>query len=203
MISQHCGDMTTIKFSDTKLIQNFLSDIESVEAFKNLENGNEITYQQWYHLPNKNNLLPLPRLKIAMANTDSNGWTPLYRFPVNNQEEYGIFPFSPTVDLIRNKLINQTGINFNHAVVLFYKDNNDCIGYHKDKLLDLSETDPIACISIGEERMFSLTDNIHNPKLIKNIILTNGSLLLLGPETNKLISYFFSQIISTNIITKK
>lgn len=126
---------------DTKFIPNFLSIEEADRAFKFLNEGGDIKYQQWHHMPNKkHDLLPLSRLKIAMADTDENGWTPHYRFPVNNQDKHGTLPFaiSPTIQYIKDRLIQHTGIPFNHAVVLLYRDGDDCIGFHKDKILDLS-----------------------------------------------------------------
>ncbi len=167
---EHYGDSTAIKLDnenvatnynhigsgDTYLINNFLSNDETAIAFQKLFNG-EIQYQQWHHMPDKKNgLLPLSRLKVAMANTDADGWEPHYRFPVNNQEYHGVLPISETIDSILKKLIEYTKIQFNHIVVLLYRDGNDCIGFHKDKTLDLSLLDPIASISLGQERTYML-----------------------------------------------
>jgi uncharacterized protein (DUF924 family) len=173
---------------DTILNNNFLSKEEADTAFFALTDGKEINYQQWHHMADKKfNLLPLSRLKITMADVDDNNLIPHYRFPVNNQNQHGIFSFntSNTIKKIKEKLIAQTGIFFNHAVILLYRDGNDCIGFHKDKLLDLSENSPIASISLGEERSYILRDSIHNPLISQELKLKHGSLLLLGPETNK------------------
>lgn len=199
---QHFGDITAEKLSDekiiryneknidlfgsgdTKVIYNFLSKHEADNAFDKLFNG-EIKYQQWHHMPNKKKeLLPLSRLKIAMADIDDKGWIPHYRFPVNNQDHHGVYPFSDTIKEIRDKLIKETGIQFNHSVVLLYRDGNDCIGFHKDKTLDLSETEPIASITLGQDRIYMLRDNIHNPTKSQEIMLTHGTLLMLGMKTN-------------------
>lgn len=206
---QHFGDSTATKrenenvtkfdahnismfgSGDNTLIDNFLSNDEADTSFANLIGG-EIQYQQWHHMPdNKKNLVSLSRLKIAMADTDENGWIPHYRFPVNNQEHHGVIPFSETVRKIKNKLIEKTGIQYNHAVVLLYRDGNDCIGFHKDKVLDLLESAPIASISLGQNRVYMLRDNIHNPTKSQEIILSHGTLLLLGMETN---NHFYHSI---------
>jgi len=196
------GDMTAIRCDkeniiknydnigsgDTKFIPIFLTKEEADKAFKCLDVGGDIKYQQWHHMPNKkHDLLPLSRLKIAMTDTDKDGWTPHYRFPVNNQDKHGTVSFatSPTVQHIRDKLIKLTGIPFNHAVILLYRDGDDCIGFHKDKTLDLSTTDPIASISLGQERSYILKDDIFKPTAAHELTLTHGSLLLLGPKTNK------------------
>ena len=80
---------------------------------------------------------------------------PLYRFPVNDQQRYGIFPFSATIERLREKVVAHFAANnsefknfdFNHSVVLFYKDGEDCIGFHKDKTLDLVDGSPIVSVS--------------------------------------------------------
>jgi uncharacterized protein (DUF924 family)/alkylated DNA repair dioxygenase AlkB/Ran GTPase-activating protein (RanGAP) involved in mRNA processing and transport len=194
----HYGDSTAFKLEnenietthvnigsgDTYVTHEFISEEESAAAFQNLFNG-EIQYQQWHHMPDKNGkLLPLSRLKIAMADEDEDGWTPHYRFPVNNQEHHNVHPFSKTVAQIRDKLVEHTKIPFNHSVVLLYRDGNDCIGFHKDKMLDLSPDNPIASISFGQERVYMLRDNIHNPTQSQELKLKNGTLLQLGPKTN-------------------
>lgn len=169
---------------DTELHLNFLSDVEATEYFKLLQS--EIEYQQWYHMPdNKDRLLPLKRIKRALAVPDSNGNIPYYRFTVNDQSHYGIMtPMTPTVEIIRKKILNFFGYDLNHAVVLLYRDGSDCIGYHKDKTLDLDETSPIISVSLGRERTYSLTDDIRNPTKTQEFKLPNGSLLCLGPKTN-------------------
>src|SRR5882762_8164034 len=82
---QHFGDNTAMKHEDEQVTQfdvqnitsfgsgdttvhnDFLSTDEANDAFDKLFGG-EIQYQQWHHMPDKKkNLLPLSRLKIAMA----------------------------------------------------------------------------------------------------------------------------------------
>lgn len=203
--AKHFGDSTAVRLGnetfnfeklgsgDITLTENFLSQEDADNAFLVLNNGGEIQYQQWYHMADKKfNLLPLSRLKIAMADVNDSGLIPHYRFPVNSQDQHGIFSFdtSKTVKKIRDKLIEQTGIPFNHAVVLLYRNENDCIGFHKDKTLDLSKEHPIASISLGQERSYILRDSIHNPTISQEIKLKHGSLLLLGPQTNQ--NYYHS-----------
>jgi hypothetical protein len=89
-----CDHLSSIGAGDTVFVPNFLTIDEATQALNNLNVGGEIDYQQWYHMPDKKNkLIPLSRLKIAMADTDKDGWTPHYRFPVNSQDQHGVFPF--------------------------------------------------------------------------------------------------------------
>jgi uncharacterized protein (DUF924 family)/alkylated DNA repair dioxygenase AlkB/Ran GTPase-activating protein (RanGAP) involved in mRNA processing and transport len=200
---QHFGDSTALRqenelvskhdtytmdlfgSGDTQCDNNLLTKDEADDAFKQLFGG-EIKYQQWHHMPDKKKgLLPLSRLKIAMADCDKDGWTPHYRFPVNNQDHHGVVAFTPTVRKIMDMIVKRTGIPYNHAVVLLYRDGKDCIGFHKDKTLDLSKVHPIASVSLGQPRTYMLRDNIHNPTKSQELTLGHGTLLLLGMKTNE------------------
>jgi alkylated DNA repair dioxygenase AlkB len=92
---------------------------------------------------------------------------------------------TPTVELLRQRVSAHTGIEFNHSVVLLYRDGNDCIGYHKDKLLDLDESSPIVSISFGYARSYHLRDNHRNPTMEYSLTLSQGGMLVLGAQTNK------------------
>jgi uncharacterized protein (DUF924 family) len=176
----------TIGSGDTKFIPDFLSDIDANNLFKHIEK--EVNFQQWHHMPDKNyNLLPLSRLKIALADIDDEGWQPYYRFPVNSQNSHGVYELSqfPELKALQEKVNQKTGYKFNHSVVLIYRNGVDCIGFHKDKTLDLKPDTPIASISLGQPRSYLLRDQIHNPTQTQRLVLGNGSLLLLGPRTNE------------------
>lgn len=153
--------------------------------------GGEIEYQQWHAMPNRKKpdaaLHPLRRLKIAMAKPHAEtGQTPHYRFPVNNQHRHGVVtPMTPTVDAIRTRVEAATGVAFNHAVVLLYRDGNDCIGFHRDKMLDLDPKSPIVSVSLGAVRTYVLRDDIFNPTVQYELPLGHGSLLVLGPASNE------------------
>ena len=97
--------------------------------------GGEIEFQQWYHMPGKGKkpLQPFRRVKVAMAiEEDDEGRVPHYRFPVNNQDGHGVVsPMSTTIELFRKRVVEFVGVEYNHAVVLLYRDGGDCIGFHK------------------------------------------------------------------------
>jgi alkylated DNA repair dioxygenase AlkB len=177
---------------DSSFVRDFLSKEEVEDMFKTLSSG-EIEFQQWYHMPYKNKpLRPLRRVKVAMATeADEEGRVPHYRFPVNNQDAHGVVsPMTPTVEAFRQKVEEYTGIHYNHAVVLLYRDGEDAIGYHKDKLLDLDEEAPIVSCSLGQARWYHLRDDIYHPTVEERLILQPGGLMLLGPKTNK--NYYHS-----------
>ena len=75
-------------------------------------------------------------------------------------------------------------MRFNHAVVLLYRGADDCIGFHKDKLLDLDPAAPIVSVSLGAVRTYVWRDDMFEPKRQVELRLEHGSLLVLGPKTN-------------------
>lgn len=70
-----------------------------------------------------------------------------------------------------------------------YEDGKDCIGPHNDKVDDIEG--PIYTFSFGAQRELHLHDNdnddLANPDDV--IIMEPGSLLILGPETNKVMKH--------------
>lgn len=152
--------------------------------------GGEIPYQQWFHMPDRKHpgraLKPLSRIKVAMAVPEADsGWIPHYRFPVNDQHRYGVIaPMTPSVDAVRRRLEALLGERFNHAVALVYRGGDDCIGFHKDKLLDLDPTAPIASVSLGAVRPLHLRDDIFKPTVQHELQFEHGAAFVLGPRTN-------------------
>ena len=74
---------------------------------------------------------------------------------------------------------------FNYVLINRYKDGGDYVAFHKDDELDIEEDSIIASLSFGSSRefifqRFSTSDH----KLSVNMILGNGSLLLMKPPTN-------------------
>ena len=92
---------------------------------------------------------------------------------------------TPTIEAFRKKVEEYTGIEYNSAVVLLYRDGGESIGFHKDKLLDLDEETPIVSCSLGAARWYHLRDCIYKPTIEERLLLQPGGLMLLGPNTNK------------------
>jgi hypothetical protein len=188
------NQLTDLGAGDTTLYTHFLSPEEAAELFHSLLQEQDFQFQQWYRMPSSGTagtgggglLTPLRRVKIAMAKPEDDGQIPYFRFPVNNQSSHGLLtPMPPIIETIRQRLSTFLNCELNHAVVLLYRDDEDCIGYHKDKPLDLDDEAPIATVSLGFARTYSLRDRIHNPKRQQTFLLPSGSLLALGPQTNQ------------------
>jgi hypothetical protein len=182
------NQLNQLGVGDTTLYTHFLSPEEAHELFQSLIKEQDFQFQQWYRMPSATStkLSPLLRVKIAMAKPNEIGEIPYFRFPVNNQSSHGLLtPMPPAIERIRQRISNFLNCDLNHAVVLLYRDDEDCIGYHKDKPLDLDEEAPIATVSLGFARTYSLRDKIHNPKRQQTFLIPSGSLLSLGPQTNQ------------------
>lgn len=67
---------------------------------------------------------------------------------------------------------------FNMALVNWYENGNEYIGYHSDDEKQLIKDSPIYCFSFGQERDFLLKDKI--TKKVTKIILENQSLVIMG-----------------------
>lgn len=180
-------DGATFGAGDSRAVLEFIPEGEREIMFKRLIEEEEFRFQQWHHMPSKSGSLePLRRTKVAMATPREDGLIPHYRFPVNNQAKHGVIaPMTSTVEAVRARVSELLGCEFNHAVVLHYRDGNDCIGYHKDKNLDIDESAPIASVSLGFPRVYALRDSIKNPKSQQEFVFPNGALFVLGPKTNQ------------------
>jgi hypothetical protein len=181
--------VTGLGAGDSAYHPGLLSAAQIEQALVALQPGGEVAYQQWYHMPDprrpKQALRPLRRIKAAMATASAGEGVPHYRFPVNDQCRYGVTsPMTPAVDAMRQAVEARTGCSFNHAVVLVYRDGEDSIGFHKDKMLDLDPSSPIACVSLGASRLLVLRDDIFKPTRQQQVLLESGSLYVIGPMTN-------------------
>ena len=180
------SDTTVLGSGDIFIHKNFVNTDEAKKLFDDIVNT--IDFQQWYHMPSRNGEEPKPlkRIKRIMVTPNSNRDLPYYRFTVNDQAGHGIIAPMPTFmhDLCQ-KIGSLLNVELNHVVVLLYRDGSDCIGFHKDKTLDLDENAPIVSLSLGCTRTYCLRDNNLNPKIHQEIDLENGTLLVLGPKTNQ------------------
>lgn len=127
--------------------------------------------------------LPIPRLVIGQTSKKAN-ISALYRMPGCNQCNIPTNDYSTTVRQLMEKASVELKQTFNHCVCTLYRDENDSLGYHCDKLLDLTPNSMIISISFGAERpiIFSSLNSNHKQR----IILQPGSLLAIGPKTNKM-----------------
>lgn len=101
-----------------------------------------------------------------------------YKYSGNKMEPQ---PWPPAVLEIKSKIEAFSEVSFNGALLNFYRDQNDSIGWHRDNEKELGKEPFIASVSFGEKRKF-LFQNIHDKNLKVSIELEHGSLLIMKGE---------------------
>lgn len=93
-------------------------------------------------------------------------------------------PWPAALKALREQLRADTGYEFNCALLNYYRDGNDCMGYHSDDEAELGDRPCIASISLGAERDFLLKPKAGGGKTEK-LSLASGSLLVMLPPTQQ------------------
>lgn len=93
-------------------------------------------------------------------------------------------PLPWTADLLRIKQTAETiaGTQFNSALLNYYRNGQDSMGWHRDNESTLGRNPAIASVSFGAARKFQLR-YYSDKSITRNIQLTHGSLLLMRGET--------------------
>jgi len=87
-----------------------------------------------------------------------------------------------TLQKIKSMVETISGTNFTTVLLNYYRDGKDSNGWHADDEKKLGTNPIIASLSLGAERNFQLKHHIDVSQK-KNIILENGSLLLMKGTT--------------------
>jgi alkylated DNA repair dioxygenase AlkB len=82
---------------------------------------------------------------------------------------------------IKNETENITGLEFNSALINFYRTGNEYAAWHSDDEKELGPSPSIASVSLGETRLFHLRHKVTGETT--KIELTHGSILLMSGET--------------------
>lgn len=81
---------------------------------------------------------------------------------------------------LKSTVEQATGYEFNSALLNYYRDGKDSIGWHADDEPELGPSPVIASLSFGGSRAFMLRD-AHTKQLAGKYELSDGSLLLMMP----------------------
>lgn len=90
-------------------------------------------------------------------------------------------PWNDYVKQIKDKVEETLNIEFNSCLLNLYRNGNDSVGYHQDNEKKLGLNPIIASVSFGATRKFQIKHISSNRK--EDILLRNGSLLVMGGET--------------------
>nr|WP_315159427.1 alpha-ketoglutarate-dependent dioxygenase AlkB [uncultured Flavobacterium sp.] len=149
----------------------FLSKEEADSLFQELLKNtpwqqDEITVYGKKHLQ--------PRLTALYGNEGK----PYSYSNIKMQPHFWTLPLQKIKSLVEN--ICET--NFTTVLLNYYRDGNDGNGWHADNEKELGINPIIASLSLGAERNFQLKHNLDSSQK-KNIVLENGSLLLMKGTT--------------------
>ena len=91
-------------------------------------------------------------------------------------------PWTDTLLLLKKRVEAVAGTSFNSALLNYYRNGQNSMGWHKDNEKELGHNPVIASLSFGAVRLFKLK-HIRDKKQVLSIPLEPGSLLLMQGET--------------------
>ena len=131
----------------------------------------------------ENNADPIPRLVSAQSDRQDPSVSAIYSMPGCNENNIVTTEWTPTVRYVCDQASKEIGQQLNHCVLTLFRNEDDSLAFHKDKLVDLQDNSLILSVWFGDARpiLFHSVDG----KDRQTIMLRPGSLLAIGPKTNK------------------
>ena len=155
--------------ADIMLIDNFFNKEESDSFYDKL-----LTETQWceYEMPMYDKIVTAPRMISWHQDKEKD-------IPSGNVPE-----FTADLNKIRQRVEEQTCLKFNAVLLNLYRNGNDGVSWHSDKI-DKSGINPIiASVTFGETRMFRLRHKFRKDVPQLDIPLYHGSFLIMAGKTN-------------------
>ena len=154
--------------ADLLLIDNFFSKQESDYYYDKLLNET-----QWheYDMPMYDKIVTAPRMVSWYRDDDLDEYHPNLNWPLELQT-------------IRQRVENETQIQFNAVLLNLYRNGKDGVGWHSDKTVSSNKNMNIASVTFGETRMFRLRHKFRKEIPQLEIPLHHGSFLLMAGNTN-------------------
>lgn len=157
--------------ADIQFFPDFFTAEESENLYKRLVD--EINWQQ-DSIKLYGKVLDLPRLTAWYGDEDKKYMYSKIEMPINAWNELLLF--------IKNRIESLTNQHFNGVLLNFYRNGKDSMAWHSDDEKELGKNPVIASVSFGASRKFRFRHKT-NKALKAEVILTNGSLLLMQGET--------------------
>ncbi|KAK7042964.1 hypothetical protein VNI00_008701 [Paramarasmius palmivorus] len=180
---------------DSYLVEGILGDELSSASFARVKE--EVKWDVMHHRGGN-----VPRLVAVQGAIAEDGSYPIYRHPAD--ESPPLLAFTPTVELIRDRVQDLVEHPLNHVLIQYYRSGKDYISEHSDKTIDVVRGSSIINVSLGAQRVMTLREkkemNIKdnpesqtsghestplNSRVSQRIPLPHGSMFVMGPETNK------------------
>lgn len=114
--------------------------------------------------------IPVPRLQCWMGNAS-------YTYSGLQMQ---VAEWHPQVKAIMTQVQALSGYEFNSVLINYYRDGRDSVSWHADDEPELGPAPIIASVSFGAERPFRLRRKLGQMPDRRQIVLRNGSLLLMG-----------------------
>lgn len=149
--------------ADLLLIDNFFSKEESDHYYNVLLNS---TNWQEYEMPMYDKLITAPRMV---------SW-----YGERREDKY----WAPEIITIKERVEQETQIEFNGVLLNLYRNGKDGVGWHSDKTKSSNQNMIIASVTFGETRMFRLRHKFLKQVPQIEIPLFHGSFLLMAGTTN-------------------
>ena len=92
-------------------------------------------------------------------------------------------PWTPQLDQLRQRVSALTSKPFNSALLNYYRDGSDGMGWHSDDEPELGRDPCIASLSLGSERRFLLRHKTQSNLPTYEYLLGDGDLLIMDGET--------------------
>jgi alkylated DNA repair dioxygenase AlkB len=158
-----------IKYFPRLLSLNEANDLYLVLLSKTKWEQNDITYYGKTHL--------LPRLTAWYGDY---GTSYVYSGIQNDP-----LPWTDYLMEIKLRVEKVAYTKFNCVLLNYYRSGADAVAWHQDNEPELGDSPLIASVSLGESRIFQLRHKFRRDLDKKNILLGNGSLLLMQGSTQQ------------------
>ena len=119
------GPNDSIGSGDSAIIYNIIGSPTIDDLFDRLKG--DIDWQTMFHRGGQ-----VPRLVAVQGEAEENGDIPIYRHPAD--ESPPLLPFTPSVQEVRERITSVLKQSFNHALIQLYRDGEDNISEHSDKV---------------------------------------------------------------------
>jgi len=102
------------------------------------------------------------------------------------QEEAGesALPWTPVLSELREKVQQETGLEFNAVLLNLYRNGNDSVAWHSDKEHKIGRNPNIASVTFGQTRPFRFRHKFDKVVPHLEIPLHHGTLLVMSATTN-------------------
>ena len=155
--------------ADVMLIDNFFNKEES-DAFYNTLLA-ETPWRE-YEMPMYDKIVTAPRMVSWYQDKNA-------EIPSGNAPE-----FSSDLNSIRKRVEAETNLQFNAVLLNLYRNGNDGVSWHSDKINRSGSNPIIASVTFGETRMFRLRHKLRKDVPQVEIPLYHGSFLIMAGKTN-------------------